>query len=123
MEEVTLQKEALNKTQQNILDYFQTHNVKYVAEDAIFRNMCTGETYKGREEIGGLLHFMYHIAFDAKAESYNYVITEKKAVVEAYFIGWHIGEIAGIKATNKEVDVPLCISYDLVDGLISEARI
>ncbi|MGZ3956204.1 MAG: ester cyclase [Flavisolibacter sp.] len=123
MEEVTLQKEALNKTQQNILNYFQTHDLKYVDEDAVFRNMGTGETYKGREEIGGLLHFMYHIAFDAKAESYNYVITEKKAVVEAYFKGRHIGEIAGLKATNKEVDIPLCISYELQDGLIKEARI
>ena len=123
MEEVTLQKEALNKTQQNILDYFQTHDLKYIAEDAVFRNLTTGEVYKGREEIGAMLHFMYHIAFDARAESYNYVITEKKAVVEAYFKGRHIGEIGGYKPTNKEVDVPLCVSYDLEAGLIKEARI
>ena len=90
MEEVTLQKEALNKTQQNILNYFQTHDLKYIAEDAVFRNLTTGEVYKGREEIGAMLHFMYHIAFDARAESYNYVITDKKAVVEAYFKGRHI---------------------------------
>jgi len=123
MEEVTLQKEALSRTQQNILDYFQTHDLKYVAEDAVFRNLGTGEVYTGREEIGGMLHFMYHVAFDAKAESHNYVITETKAVVEAYFKGRHIGEIGGLKVTNKEVDIPLCISYDIEDGLIKEARI
>jgi hypothetical protein len=79
--------------------------------------------YKGRAEIGGLLHFIYHVAFDARAEVINKIITEDKAMLEAYFKGRHIGEIAGIPATNKEVDVPLCISYDLKDGLIKQARI
>jgi len=123
MEEVTLQKEALSKTQQNILDYFKTHDPKYIAEDAVYRNLGTGEVYTGREEISGLLHFMYHVAFDAKGEVVNTVITESKAVVEAYFKGRHVGEIAGLKATNKEVDIPLCVSYDLKDGLIKQARI
>src|SRR6187402_1686134 len=120
MEEVTLQKEALSKTQQNILDYFKTHDPKYIAEDAVYRNLGTGEVYTGREEISGLLHFMYHVAFDAKGEVVNTVITESKAVVEAYFKGRHVGEIAGLKATNKEVDIPLCVSYDLKDGLIKQ---
>jgi hypothetical protein len=123
MEEVTLQKEAFSRTQQNILDYFKTHDLKYIAEDAVFRNLGTGEVYTGREEISGMLHFMYHVAFDAKGEVVNTVITESKAVVEAYFKGRHVGEIAGLKATNKEVDIPLCVSYDLKDGLIKQARI
>ena len=123
MEEVTLQKEELTRTQQNILDYFNNHDLNYVAEDAVYRNLSTGEVYTGRAEIGAMLHFMYHVAFDAKSEIVNYVITEDKAVVEAYFKGRHVGEIAGLKATNKEVDIPLCVSYDLKNGLIKQARI
>jgi hypothetical protein len=124
MEEVTLQKEALSQTRQNLQSYFETHDVnKYVAEDAVFRNLSTGEVHKGRAEIGGMLHFIYHVAFDAKGEVRNYVVDENKAVVEAYFKGRHIGELNGIKATNKEVDVPMCIVYDLKDGLIQEGRI
>jgi hypothetical protein len=121
--EETLQKEALTTTQENVLDYFKTHDLKYVAEDAVFRNLSTGQIYTGHEEIGGMLHFMYHVAFEAKGEVVNAVITEDKAVVEAYFKGRHIGEIAGLKPTNKEVDIPFCVSYDLRDGLIKEARI
>jgi len=121
--EETLQKESLTTNQENILDYFKTHDPKYIAEDAIFRNLGTGEVYTGREEVTGMLHFMYHVAFDAKAEVVNTVITEDKAVVEAYFKGRHIGDIAGLTATNKEVDIPFCVSYDLKDGLIKEARI
>jgi hypothetical protein len=121
--EETLQKESLTTNQENILDYFKTHDPKYIAEDAIFRNLGTGEVYTGREEVTGMLHFMYHVAFDAKAEVVNTVIMEDKAVVEAYFKGRHIGDIAGLTATNKEVDIPFCVSYDLKDGLIKEARI
>lgn len=123
MEEVTLQKEALTKTQQNILDYFKTHDPKYIAEDAVYTDLSSGKVYTGREEITGMLHFIYHVAFDAKGEVVNAVITENKAVVEAYFKGRHIGEVEGLKATNREVDVPLCVSYDLKDGLIKAARI
>jgi steroid delta-isomerase-like uncharacterized protein len=123
MEEMTLQKEALIQTQQNMLDYFATHDVNYVAEDAVFKNLGTGEVYKGRAEIGAMLHFIYHVAFDAKAEIISYTITEDKAQLEVLIRGRHTGEIAGIPATNKEVSIPVSVSYDLKDGLIQEARI
>lgn len=123
MEEMTLQKEALTPAQKNVLAYFETHDVKFIAEDAIFKNLNTGETHKGRTEIGAMLHYIYHVAFDAKAEIKNYIITEEKALLEGLFKGKHIGEIAGIQATGKQVNVPLSVSYDLKDGLIKEARI
>ena len=54
----------------------------------------------------------------------NTVITEKNALLEATFVGKHIGEFAGIAATGKQVNVPLCVTYDLnEDGLIQHGRI
>ena len=124
MEEMLVQNETLSLTEQNLLAYFETHDVKYVTEDAIFRNLSTGEVYQGRAEIGALLHFLYHVGFDAKAEVKNYFFTEEKAVVEGLFKGKHIGELpGGIPPTNKDVSVPLCVTYDLENGLIREARI
>lgn len=123
MDEMTLQKEALSVTQQNVLAYFNTHDVKYVAEDAVFKNLNTGETHKGRAEIGAMLHYIYHVAFDAKAEIKSYIITEDKAQLEVVIKGRHIGEFAGIPPTNKEVSIPASVSYDLKNGLIQEARI
>jgi predicted ester cyclase len=70
-----------------------------------------------------MLQYFYHIAFDARAEIKNKIITEKKAVLEADFVGKHIGEFAGIPPTNKEVNVPLCIVYDLENGLVKQARV
>jgi predicted ester cyclase len=123
MEERIMEKKSISTTQQNIESFFKTHDAKYVAADAVFTNMSTGEETKGRDAIAGMLQYMYHIAFDAKAEIINTVITEDKALLEAKFKGKHIGEFAGLAASNKEIDVPLCVSYDLEDGLIKQARV
>ena len=123
MEEMILEKDVLSTTKENFENYLATHDVKYVAEDAVFNNLGTGDEYHGREEIAGMLHYMYQVAFDARAEVTNTIITEKKAMFEANFIGRHIGEFAGVQPTNKEVNVPLCVSYDLEDGLIKRGRI
>jgi len=118
-----LRSNALSLAQKNMLDYFQTHDVKYIAEDAVFKNLSTGQAHKGKAEIGALLHYIYHVAFDARAVMSNSIITEDKAMVEGRFTGKHIGEFGGLAATNKEVSVPICIAYDLENGLIKEARI
>jgi len=89
----------------------------------VYKNLGSGDEYHGREAIGGMLHYMYHIAFDAKAEITNTIITEKKAMFEGNFIGRHIGEFAGIQPTNKEINVHICVCYDLEDGLIKKGRI
>ncbi|RYZ30823.1 MAG: hypothetical protein EOO10_01425 [Chitinophagaceae bacterium] len=123
MEETMLKSEALSLAQKNMLDYFETHDVKYVTEDSVFRNMNTGETYSGRAEIGAMLHFLYHVLFDAKAVVDNHLITEDKVMVEGRIVGKHIGEMNGIKATGKEVNFPICVTYRLKDGLIKEANI
>ena len=123
MEETILEKKSISTTQQNMESFFKTHDARYVAEDAVFKNMSTGEETKGREAIAGMLHYMYHIAFDAVAEIKNTIITDDKALLEADFKGRHVGEFAGMQPANKEVNVPLCVSYDLEDGLIKQARI
>lgn len=104
--------------------YLRTHDVQYVAEDAVFIDMNRGEKTQGREAIGQMLHYVYHVAFDARAEVINKIITDDHAVLEGNFIGTHIGEFAGYDPTGKQVNVPLCVSYDLgTDGLIKVARI
>jgi len=123
MEEMILEKDALSIAKENFENFLATHDVKYIAEDVVYNNMSTGEVFKSKEEVGAMLYFMYHVAFDAKAEITNTIITEKKAVFEGNFKGTHIGEIAGVPATNKEVNIPICVCYDLEDGLIKKGRI
>jgi hypothetical protein len=122
MEEAILEQEV-STTQRNMQAYFNSHDVEYVAEDAVFTHMSSGDRYEGREAVKQMLHYIYHVAFDARADIKNIVITEDHALLEANFIGRHIGEFAGLQPTNKEVTVPLCVSYDLKNGLVQNARI
>jgi predicted ester cyclase len=120
---MTIKKESLNEVEQKLLDYLETHDVNYLSEDAVFKNLNSGEVHRGRAEVGGMLHYMYHIAFEAKAIVTNIVVAGNKAVAEAFFSGRHIGELMGVAATNREVHVPLCLTYVLKDGLIIEGHI
>ena len=122
MQEITLPS-LLAISQKNMRDYLRSHDARYVTDDAVFINRATGERFEGREAIGKMLQFFYHIAFDAHAEFPNVLVTEDRAVAEGLFIGKHIGEFAGIPATGKIVSVPLCVTYNLENGLIKEARI
>src|SRR3954467_10915219 len=115
--------EPLSLAQKNMMAYLQNLDVQYIAEDAVYKNLSTGEEYRGRAEIGAMLHFMYKVAFDAKPEVKSYIITEEKATFDGFFKGRHIGEFRGITPTQKEVNVPLSVTYDLENGLIKEARI
>ena len=123
MEEMILEKDALSIAKENFENFLATHDVKYIADDVEYKNMSTGEVFNSKKEVGDMLNFMYHVAFDAKAEITNTIITEKKAMFEGNFRGRHIGEIAGVPATNKEVNIPICVCYDLEDGLIKKGRI
>jgi predicted ester cyclase len=122
MKEATLQNNS-DVARQNLLEYFDTHDVKYVAENGVFRNMSTGEVYTGRAEIGAMLHYMYKVAFEASMERTKFVINDDNALVEGYFVGTHIGEFQGLPATRKKVRAPMCITYSIKDEMINEARI
>lgn len=71
----------------------------------------------------GMLNYFYHIAFDAVAPADNTIFSDGKAMVEGHFVGKHIGEFAGIPATNKDVNVPICVVYDLENDKISRGRV
>jgi len=123
MEEAIVARVSLAETRRNVEAFFATHDVQYVAEDVVYTSLNTGEKTVGRDEVGQMLHYIYHVAFDAKAEIINTIITEDHALLEANIKGKHIGEFAGVAPTNKEVNIPVCVSYDLEDGLIKRARI
>lgn len=98
-------------------------DVSMMAPDVVFRDMATGQEYRTPEGVLGMLNFFYHVAFDADAELRNVVVGEGVAVIEADFVGRHIGEFAGVPPTNKDVRVPLVVVYDVRDGQIVEGRI
>lgn len=94
-----------------------------MADDVVFTNMATGDEHRGPDGVKAMLDFVYHVAFDARAEGRNMVFADQQAVLEADFVGTHIGEFAGMPATGKHVRVPLCVVYDLEGDRIKRGRV
>ena len=94
-----------------------------MADDVVFTMMATGEETKTPAGVLAMLHHFYHVAFDATADIKNTVFADGKSLVEGDIIGKHIGEFAGIPATNKDFRVPICVVYDLENDQIKRGRI
>ena len=98
-------------------------DLSMMAPDVVFTSMATGDEHRGVEALAGMLHYIYHVAFDAHAETKNLIVTDGHAVLEGDFVGKHIGEFAGVPATGKTVRVPLCVVYDLEGDKITRGRV
>jgi len=98
-------------------------DVSMMAEDVVFTIMATGQEHRGPQAVLGMLHYFYHIAFDATAITRVMLCGESNAMVEGDFVGKHIGEFAGIPGTGIDVRVPLCVVYDLANDQIKQGRV
>ena len=116
---------SVEKTRQIIERYLKAEHsdVSMMADDVVFTIMGTGQEHRGPQAVAGMLHYFYHIAFDATTETKNEVYADGHAAIEWDFVGKHIGEFAGIPATGKDVNVPLCVVYDLENDLIKHGRV
>ena len=116
---------SVESTREIISRYLSSNHsdLSIMADDVVFAHMATGDLHEGPEAVARMLHYVYHVAFDAHAETRNLVVDDGKAVLEADFVGTHIGEFAGIPATGKEVRVPLCVVYDLENDMIKRGRV
>jgi limonene-1,2-epoxide hydrolase len=114
---------SVEQTRATLEGYWRNHDAKHVAVDAVFTMMPTGEEIRGREAIAKHLQGFYHGALEAQAETTNTIVTDGKGVLEGRVVGKHNGEFAGIAATGRPVNVPLCVTYDVVGDQITRARI
>lgn len=116
---------SVETTKKIIMKYIDSHHtdLSMMSPDVVFTNMATGQEHHGPDEVREMLNFVYHTAFEADAETRNMIFAEGQAVLEADFVGKHVGEFAGVPATNKEVKIPLCVVYDLEDNQIKRGRI
>ncbi len=116
---------SVESTRNTMQRYFEAEHsdVSMMAKDVVFTVMATGQEHHGPEAVLGMLTYFYHVAFDAKAVTHLTLFGETNAMVEGDFVGKHIGEFAGIPATGKDVNVPLCVVYDLENDLIKHGRV
>lgn len=116
---------SVESTRETMLRYFSAEHgdASMMAKDVVFTVMATGQEHRGPDAVLGMLHYFYHIAFDATFTTSVTLFGESNAMVEGDFVGKHIGEFAGIPATGKDVRVPLCVVYDLAHDQITRGRV
>lgn len=116
-------KRMTEQTRQVLEGYWKSHDPKYVAEDAVFTMIPTGEEIRGRDAIAKHLDAFYNKSLTAHAEVLNSIVSDNKGLLEAMVVGKHTGEFGGVPATGKDVRVPLAVSYEVEGGFIKRARI
>jgi steroid delta-isomerase-like uncharacterized protein len=116
---------SIESTRAVMTRYFasQHSDLSMMADDVVFTVMATGQEHRGREAVMQMLDYFYHAAFTATAETRLTLFGDANAMVEGEFVGKHVGEFAGVPATGKQVRVPLCVVYDLVNDKITRGRI
>ena len=119
---------SVERTRDVITRYVSSNHadLSMMAPDVVFTHMATGDEHRGPDAVKNMLHFIYHVAFEARAETRNMVFmvfADGQAVLEADFVGKHIGEFAGVPPTGKMVRVPLCVGYDLEHDQIKRGRV
>jgi steroid delta-isomerase-like uncharacterized protein len=116
---------SVQRTREAVERYINSdhRDLSMMADDVVFTSMATGDEHRGVEGVRRMLEHVYHEAFDARAESRTRIYADDNAVLEADFVGTHVGTFAGIPATGRSVRVPLCVVYDLRDGRIVRGRV
>ena len=94
----------------------------YFADDVVASMEGTGQHAEGRRAVVQFIKNLHRSAFDAHAELKNLLVDDRKAAIEADFVGTHTGEFAGVQATGRTVRVPYCVVYDLRDDKIARLR-
>lgn len=116
---------SIESTRDIMLRYFNAEHgdVSILADDVVFTLMASGQEDHGPEAVLGTLNYLYHVAFDATFQPQLTIFGENNAMAEGKFVGKHIGEFNGNEATGKDVNVPMCLVYDLENEKIKRCRI
>jgi steroid delta-isomerase-like uncharacterized protein len=116
---------SIESTRETMLRYLNSEHgdTSMMADDVVFTVMARGDETKTPVGVLAMLHYFYHVAFDATADPRVTLFGEHNAMQEVDFVGKHIGEFAGIPATGKDVRVPLCVVYDLANDQIKRGRV
>jgi steroid delta-isomerase-like uncharacterized protein len=106
--------------------YAHSHDPQYFAEDAVFVIRALHESFNGRQAIGAMLRAFYTESFSEAGAELHHIAVDADGnlgFVEFTFRGRHIGNLFGVPATGRTVEVPMLAIYELDGALIQRARL
>ena len=94
----------------------------FFADDVVWTTMESGDQVRGRHEVAGYIAALHTEIFEASPELVNVAYGDGYAILEAVFVGTHIGELGDLPATGVQVRLPYCVGYTVADRKITELR-
>ncbi len=95
---------------------------KFFTDDVHWTTMETGHEIRGRDAVRDYIVALHSTMFDARPEVHRTAAADGIAVLEADFVGTHVGEIGGVQPTGRQVRVSYCVVYDIPGEQISALR-
>ena|SRR3712207_6499017 len=95
---------------------------RHFSDDVVVSLVGTDQGAEGPDGVEGWIDYLHKVAFDARPELKNMIVSDGQAVGEFDFVGKHVGEFGGVAATGREVRVPYCMVYDLEGMKITALR-
>ena len=96
---------------------------RYFTDDVTLTIQGTDRAVSGREAVRQLITFMHTQAFKTDIQVRSVVYGERQAMLEAEFVGTHIGVFEGIPPTQRHVRVPYAVAYDVDSAGIAALRL
>jgi hypothetical protein len=95
----------------------------YLDKNVTMTFMGTDRKITGSDAVQQTIKFFHEVAFSSAIELKAIAFGDGEAILEAEFIGTHIGEFEGVKPQMKSVRVPYAVGYSLNDGKITALRL
>ena len=77
----------------------------------------------GRDAVEDFIRNFHQSAFEASVAVRRVLAEDSASTAELVFDGVHIGEFAGVPATQAHVRLPYCAAYDFDGDVISAMRV
>jgi predicted ester cyclase len=95
----------------------------YLSDDVTMAFLGTDRLVTGRDAVTQTIKFFHEVAFSSAITVKSVVCGDGEAILEAEFVGTHIGEFEGIAPSLKPVRVPYSVAYSLANGKITALRL
>ena len=79
---------------------------QHFAPDVTWTTMESGEQITGREAVRDFISLLHEQAFEARPALVGLLVEDDRVLLEAVFVGRHVGDFDGISATGREVRAP-----------------
>lgn len=96
---------------------------RFFSEDVTLTLQGTDRAVSGREAVRQLITFMHTQAFKTDIRVKGVVYGERQAMLEADFVGTHIGVFEGVPASLRDVHVSYAVAYDVDASGITALRL